>query len=60
LINQDDLVSSMLYSNYAIAYADLDLYLDKEIDKKSYFTSSMNEFFRMDLLSISFVLELCL
>jgi hypothetical protein len=45
LLNQNDYSSSLLYSNYAISYADLNLYFEKEIETVSLFNKILDELF---------------
>lgn len=43
LIKQNDLASSMLYSNYALSYLDLNLYLEDKQIKKSFFNEILTQ-----------------
>lgn len=45
LYSQDDLGSAMLYSNYALSYNDLNLYLDEEKKNISYINESTKKLF---------------
>ena len=55
LFNQGDYSSAMLYSNYALSYADLNLLLDETIINKSKSHEMMFELFNMSFLSIVFI-----
>jgi len=43
LLDKEDISSSMLYSNYALAYLDLNLYLEDEKIKKSFFNEVITQ-----------------
>lgn len=45
LFNEGDFSSSMLYSNYALSYLDLNLYLEKETKKKTLFNIVINDLY---------------
>ncbi|MDA3855283.1 MAG: hypothetical protein PF569_03425 [Candidatus Woesearchaeota archaeon] len=55
LFEQDDLSSSMLYSNYALSYTDLNIYLEKEVTRKSYFNTIIVELFSGNNESLVFL-----
>jgi predicted S18 family serine protease len=56
LIEAGDYNSAMLYSNYALSYADISLYIEKDKSQKSYFNQSIKELFEMDTTSLLFII----
>lgn len=58
LFRQDDFSSAMLYSNFALSYGDLDLYLERKDIKVSYFNMNMTELFELDSISLLFIVSL--
>jgi len=55
LFEQGDYQSSMLYSNFALTYTDLNLYLEKESVGKSYLNSVIIQMFDASYQSILFI-----
>jgi hypothetical protein len=55
LLEQDDLSSSMLYANYALSYADLNLYLEEDKRAKPILNYLINDLFSMDMKSLVFI-----
>lgn len=58
LLKQGDLTASMLYSNYAMTYADLNLYLEKEDLTNSIIETTLNKLFENILFVIAILVIL--
>lgn len=55
LEKQQDYSSSMLYSNYALSYTDLNLYIETQQQPKYTLTQMLHDLFKLDALSLIFI-----
>ncbi|MFW6009282.1 MAG: hypothetical protein ACOCP8_08480, partial [archaeon] len=55
LIEQGDYNAAMLYSNYAIAYADLNLYIERNVYKPESLNSILHNLFDLSISSLIFI-----
>lgn len=56
LLEQNDVSSSILYSNYALSYSDLNLYLEEKKIGKSFFSEVINRLYENPLFVLAILL----